>query len=112
MLESLIQNLWIITPAVWVLLVSYLTWYFAKVKRYSPISQTEAKQLWIIHKQSSNCCGKKWHQVKNRNQTVGFECECGYKHMQEKPLVAHSPIVLETPQVSAFDKLHTSHKSA
>jgi hypothetical protein len=111
MFETLTQDLWIVTPAVWALLTTYLAWYFTRAKRWSPLTLTEARQLWIIHKRATRCNGKRWRQVKKQGQTVGFRCECGHMHLQEKPVVAHAPVVLENPQVSAFDKLHTSHKS-
>lgn len=88
----------------------YLAWYFTKAKRYSPITQTEAKQLWTIHKHNARCNSKKWHQVRKGKVTVGFECECGYKHLQKKPLVAHAPAAINS-QISAFDQLHTTHRS-
>lgn len=111
MLEMLTPNLWIIMPSLWACFTMYLAWYFTKVKRYSPITPTEARQLWTIHRSDARCNGRKWRQVKNGKQTVGFECECGYKHVQKKPIVAHAPVTLNGPEVSAFDKLHTSHKS-
>jgi len=43
---------------------------------------------------------------------VGFQCECGYRHVQEKPLIAQMPTGLSNSEVSAFDRMHTSHKSA
>jgi hypothetical protein len=102
----------IIVPTVWACFAIYLAWYFAKAKRYSPLTPSEARQLWAFHKHETNCNGRKWRQLKRRKQTVGFECECGYKHVQKRPMIAHTPATLNNPQVSAFDKLHTSHKSA
>ena len=109
--EMLISNMWIIMPSLWACLTMYLVWYFAKVKRYSPLTPTEARQLWTIHRHDAHCSGKKWRQVKKGKRTVGFECECGYKHVQKKPIMAHAPATLNGPQVSTFDRLHTSHKS-
>lgn len=106
------SNLQIIVPTVWGSLAVYGAWYFARAKRISPLTATEAKQLWTIHKHDAGCRCKKWRQIKRGKLTVGFQCECGYEHVQKKPLVAHAPASLETQQVSAFDRLHTSHKSA
>ena len=112
MFNMLTSNLWIIImPATWACFTTYLAWYFTRAKRYSPITPTEAKQLWTIHRHTTHCHGRKWRQVKNGKQTVGFQCECGYKHVQKKPIVAHAPAALGGSEVSPFDKLHTSHKS-
>jgi hypothetical protein len=111
MLEMLTSNLWIVMPSSWACFTTYLAWYFTKVKRYSPITSAEARQLWTIHKHDTRCNGRKWSQVRRGKQTVGFECECGYKHVQKKPIIAHAPATLNGSEVSAFDKLHTTHKS-
>lgn len=112
MLDMLTSNLYIIMPTLWGCFTVYLAWYFARAKHFSPVTPTEARQLWTIHKRDTRCNGRKWRQVKNGKQTVGFQCECGYRHVQKKPIVAHAPTTLDRPQVSTFDKLHTSHKSA
>ncbi len=111
MFEILTSNIQIIVPTVWIGLAVYAAWYFTRAKRYSPLTTTEARQLWMIHRRDARCTSKKWRQVKRDKLTVGFECECGYTHVQKKPLVAHAPASLEASQVTAFDRLHTSHKS-
>jgi hypothetical protein len=112
MFEILTSNLQIIVPTVWGVFAVYGSWYFARAKRVSPLTKTEAKQLWIIHRHNVDCKGLKWRQVKRGKLTVGFQCECGYTHVQKRPLVAHAPASLETPQVLPFDRLHTSHRTA
>jgi hypothetical protein len=112
MLDILTSNLSILTLSAWGCFTTYLSWYATRAKRSYPITTAEAKQLWTIHKHDTHCNGKKWQQLKKGKQTIGFQCECGYRHTQKKPLVAHTPTKMEIPQVSAFDRLHTSHKSA
>lgn len=112
MFELFTSNLWILTPTTWVCFTVYAAWYFTRVKRYSPITPTEARQLWTIHKQDVHCNGRKWRRLKNGKQTVGFQCECGYRHVQKRPIIAHAPTAPNSPEISAFDRLHTSHKSA
>lgn len=112
MFETFTSNLSIIMPALWGCFTMYASWYFTKAKHYCPITPTEARQLWKIHKNYTHCNGRKWRQVKNGKKTVGFQCECGFRHTQKRPLVTHTPAALDSPQVSAFDKLHTTHKSA
>jgi hypothetical protein len=112
MLDILTSNLSMLMLSAWGCLTTYVSWYATKAKRSCAITPAEAKQLWTIHKQNAHCNGKKWHQLKKGKQTIGFQCECGYRHTQKKPLVTHTPATMETPQVSAFDRLHTTHKSA
>jgi hypothetical protein len=113
MFEMLISSLYLISmPTVWACFATYIAWYFAKAKRYSPLTTAEARQLWTIHRHDTDCNGRKWRQLKRGKQTVGFECECGYKHVQKRPMIAHAPAALNNSQMSAFDSLHTSHKSA
>jgi hypothetical protein len=113
MFEILSSNLYlIIVPTMWACFATYLAWYFTRVKRYSPLTPTEARQLWTIHKHDTDCNGTKWRQVKHGKETVGFECDCGYKHVQKRPMIAHAPATLDNTQVSTFDRLHTSHKSS
>ncbi len=112
MLEILTNNLWLVMPSSWACLTVYAAWYFTRVKSYSAITPMEAKQLWIIHRHDTNCHGKRWRQVKKEKTTIGFECECGYKHVQQKPIIVHAPATQNRPEVTTFDKLHTSHKSA
>jgi hypothetical protein len=110
MFEVFTSNLLVVVPALWACLAAYATWYFTKAKSYSPLTQTEARQLWAIHRHNTNCNGRKWRRVKKGKQTVGFQCECGYKHIQKKPLMAHTPTAIDG-RVSVFDQLHTSHRS-
>jgi len=115
MFEAMIQEffsyLWVIMPAAWGCLSVYGIWYLTRAKNYFPISTAEAKQLWMIHRRGMNCDSKRWKQVKQHGTTVGFECECGFKHMQTKPIVGNHPILNIQGQFSSFDRLHTSHKS-
>ena len=111
MLEILTHNLWIIMPSIWACLALYAAWFFVRLKSYSAISPTEAKQLWMIHRRDANCNGRKWRQVKRGKKTIGYECECGYKHLQQKPIIGRTPATFSRPEVTTFDKLHTSHKS-
>jgi hypothetical protein len=99
-------------PVVWACLGIYVAWYFGRAKHYSPISAVEAKQLWKIHTQDVQCNGKKWQKVKRGRQIVGFECECGHKHVQKRPIAAHGPVTTFNSKVSTFDRIHTSHKSS
>ncbi len=83
----------ILAFVMWTSFVAYVTWYFTSAKHNVPISLGEARVLWMIHKQDQNCNARRWREVKSKDQIVGFECECGFKHIQKRPLVASSPSV-------------------
>jgi hypothetical protein len=107
--EMFTANLWAVASALWGLFAVYLVWYLTRAKDYSPITPGEARQLWAIHRDGVHCNSTRWKKVERGGQIVGFRCDCGFKYLQRRPLVASAPAVLVDPQVSAFDRLHTTH---
>jgi hypothetical protein len=95
----------------WAGFTTYMTWYFTSAKHYAPITSDEAKTLWKIHKQNIGCNAKKWREISRRGKTIGFECECGYKHIQRRPIVTNTPAANAQTE-TALDRIHTSYKSA
>jgi hypothetical protein len=82
----------VIATAVWTVFTVYLLWYLTSVKRSEPITIDEAKMLWKIHKQNSSCQSHKWRPIARRGGKIkGFQCECGYKYAQNRPIVAGIP---------------------
>ena len=81
----------ILALAVWTFLVGYATWYFTSAKSSVPLSPAEVKLLWKIHKQDKKCSARKKREIKRGNRIIGFECKCGYKHIQKRPVVAGKP---------------------
>jgi hypothetical protein len=112
-LEILFSNLEILTPALWACFTAYAAWYFASAKQYAPLTHKEARILWEIHKRKTQCSSEKWHKIKRKDRVIGFKCDCGYKHIQRKPITANTSIEEEAvqQQTSVFDKLHTTCKS-
>jgi hypothetical protein len=112
-LEILVLNLEILMPALWVCFTAYAAWYFASAKKYAPLTHKEARILWEIHKQETQCNSSRWHKIRRKDRVIGFKCDCGYKHIQRKPITANISIEKGTvqPQTSVFDKLHTTCKS-
>ncbi|MEM3536550.1 MAG: hypothetical protein QXF44_02110 [Candidatus Bathyarchaeia archaeon] len=92
----------------WGCLALYTTWYFTSAKHYAPLTPTEAKILWKIHKQNLRCNGRKWHQIKRGGKIVGFACECGYKHIQKRPIVASQPTPNIEEAKTILSKLHNT----
>jgi hypothetical protein len=82
----------IVATAAWAIFMAYLLWYMTSVKRSEPITVDEAKVLWKIHKKTARCKGHKWSPITRRGGKLkGFQCECGYKYSQKRPLVAGVP---------------------
>jgi len=105
----------IIGLIVWTLFVAYATWYVTKAKNYAPITHIEARMLWMIHKNAHQCNGKRWREIKRRSKTIGFECECGYSHVQLRPIVGRIPNpTVETQQVQTMvvTRHHAPYNSA
>jgi len=79
----------IFLPAVWTMFTGYLLWYMIAVKRSEPITSDEAKMLWKIHKKTTRCSGQKWQPLRRKGDKLnGFQCECGYKYAQKRPMIA------------------------
>jgi len=71
----------------WTVFVIYTIWCFTSAKTLRP-NNARAK----IHKRGSGYDGKKWRELKHGGKIVGFECECGHKHTQRRPIVIKAPI--------------------
>lgn len=99
------KNVEILVLALWSCFAVYAIWYLTSVNEYAPLTFNEADTLWKIHKHSVRCEGKEWREIMRGGKIVGFECECGYRHVQKRP------IMVSTPETSVFDKLHTTYKS-
>jgi len=80
-------NSGVFIPAIWLSLGFFIAWLVLAAKHVVPLTAQEAETLWKIHKQETLCSGKKWAPIKRGEQLVGFECECGHKHMQKKHIV-------------------------
>ena len=65
----------------------YIAWLLLSANRFVQLPRKEIRMLWKFHKQKTGCKAKKWSEIVKKNKPVGFECECGFKHIQKKPLV-------------------------
>ena len=82
----------VILPAIWASFASCLVWFVTSAKRSVSITFDDAKALWHIHKKTTNCSSHKWNPISRKGGKIsGFECECGYKYTQKKPLISSSP---------------------
>lgn len=76
----------IIVPVAWAVFLMYTVWYFTSARHYAPLSLQEVKMLWKIHKRNAQCASQRWREIRRRDKIIGFECGCGYKHVQKKPI--------------------------
>ncbi|MDG6223461.1 MAG: hypothetical protein IAX21_09580 [Candidatus Bathyarchaeota archaeon] len=56
-------------------------------KRIVPLTEKEAETLWKVHKQKTQCTAKDWKHLTRGTEIIGFECECGEKHIQKKHII-------------------------
>ncbi|MEM2118922.1 MAG: hypothetical protein QW840_02235 [Candidatus Bathyarchaeia archaeon] len=88
----------------WTAFVAYTTWFFTSAKHAFPVSSEEARILWKIHRKHNHCNSKRWRKIKFKGKIVGFECGCGYKHVQKRPIAMGTP----TMQVSQKPYSHAN----
>lgn len=98
----------IITATAWAAFLGYAVWYFTMAKHYAPLTLEEARVLWKIHKQNARCQSTRWRKIQKSGKIVGFECECGYRHIQKRPIAksSPSPTKTQTKLTAIYEKLH------
>jgi hypothetical protein len=83
-----------IVLTVWAFFTGYLVWYVTSAKHDAPITVNDARVLWKMHKQNTNCAGHKCRRITCKSgKVLGFECECGYKYTQKRLIVSSLPKV-------------------
>ena len=71
----------------WLVLAAYLIWYIFKAKTIQPLTLDDLALTWKIHKQQKGCKAEHIHSlIKQKDQIIGFKCECGYKFVQKRPI--------------------------
>jgi hypothetical protein len=79
-------------PSFWVAFTCCLVWYLTSAKKHATITFDDAKALWHIHKKNTNCTSHKWKPISRKSGKIsGFECDCGYKYTQKRPLFYNKP---------------------
>ena len=76
----------------WLILIAYFAWFSLSAKDYASMTPRDAGTLWKIHKRSAECRSNRWHEIRQKENIVGFECECGYRHLQKRPITAKTPV--------------------
>jgi len=66
--------------------------YAATAKRKVPITAKEADILWKMHKKDTDCTSHKMQpRITENGEITGFQCQCGYKYTQQRPLMSRTP---------------------
>jgi hypothetical protein len=84
--EALLES-GVMIPAIWLSFGFVIAWFLLSAKRVVPLTQEEAETLWKFHKQKTQCGAKGWQKIVRGKDVVGFECECGHKHIQKKHII-------------------------
>lgn len=65
----------------------YIGYLLLSARNVVPMTTEEIEILWKFHKQTKCCNAKTWHEITKKKELIGYECECGFKHIQKKPLI-------------------------
>ncbi|MGQ9551834.1 MAG: hypothetical protein ACUVUE_05340 [Candidatus Bathycorpusculaceae bacterium] len=87
MIDFFLSNSEITLPVLLASLIGSSTWLLMSIKRYAPLTVGEAVSLWIIHQRESKCNARRWRKIVRKNRVVGFECGCGYRYVQKRPMI-------------------------
>jgi len=77
----------VLIPAIWLSLGFVIAWLLLSATLSVPMTQEEIDTLWTFHKQKTKCKSKTCKQIIKKSNIIGFECECGFNHIQKKPLI-------------------------
>ena len=80
-------NSGVLVPAIWLSLGFFIAWFLLSAKHVVPMTLKEIEMLWKFHKQKTTCSAKSWTKINRKNKIIGYKCECGYEHIQKKPLI-------------------------
>ena len=65
----------------------YIAYVLLSARNVVPLTNEEIETLWKFHKQTKCCKAKTWDEITKKKKIVGYECECGFRHIQKKPLI-------------------------
>ena len=82
-----ILNSGVLIPAIWLSLGFFIAWFLLSARIHVSLTPNETEMLWKFHKQNSNCKANNWNKIFRKKEIIGLTCECGYKHIQKKPLI-------------------------
>ena len=65
----------------------YIVYILLSARNVVSMTSEEIDTLWKFHKQTKCCKAETWHEITKKNKLIGYECECGFKQIQKKPLI-------------------------
>jgi hypothetical protein len=65
----------------------YVAYVLLSARNVVPMTSVEIETLWKFHKQTKCCKAETWHEITKKKKLIGYECECGFKQIQKKPLI-------------------------
>jgi hypothetical protein len=78
----------------------------ATAKRAVPLTQHEAKIIWQLHKQNTACQSHKYQPItRKQGEITGFQCQCGYRYVQRRPLLSRMPKQSTLPNINRTSSL-------
>ena len=86
LLEALLDS-GVLIPGLALCFGFYIGYLLLAARNAVPMTKEEANTLWKIHKQKDRCKAETWHEITEDKTLVGFECECGFRQIQKKPLI-------------------------
>ena len=87
LLQTFFSNMEYLVPTVWVTLGCMVAWFLLSAKKQHKMTTEEVEILWKSHKQFKRCTAKKYTEIKKEKHIIGYVCECGHEHKQERPII-------------------------
>ncbi len=71
----------------WILLGAYILWFMFKAKTVQPLTLDDLALTWRVHKKQKGCTASRINSlIKEKNEVIGFRCDCGYEFIQKRLL--------------------------
>ena len=80
------------TAGCWILLVAYILWFIFKAKTVQPLTLDDLALTWRVHKKQTGCNASRINSlIKEKDEIIGFKCDCGYEFIQKR-LLSQKPL--------------------
>ena len=69
----------------WLALLAYVVWFLFGAKTVQPLTLDDLALTWKVHKQQKGCSASRIHGlIKEKDEVIGFRCDCGYEFIQKR----------------------------
>ena len=86
-IQSIFSNSPYLVPTIWVTLGCAVAWFLLSAKTNQEITEEEAEMLWKTHKQFQHCSAETFIEINKGKKLIGYICQCGHEHKQERPII-------------------------